>query len=256
MMAEASEGWLGLVALILLPFPALAFVAMLDRHSIRKCLARSLEKNDDLSRQAVLREAILEESTARLQDVLASHDKLTREFHHRVKNSLQIIQSYLTLSRRQRSAPHNSHLAEAEAKVQVISSAYRLALSDGTMAPIPIRIFVLGIVENAQAILGRSSRRISASVSTEAVLPIDRAIPLGLAIIETIIAALASDTVMYVGFRLHANGSDDVALRATIDDLFARVDLPLRLMAGLQSQLEAQVQPRAANEVLHWHFPV
>lgn len=255
-MTGESTGWTSILIVVLLPSPFLALVAALYAHTLRKRLTTCRSVTDLLTGEALIRETEAKGYAAELLESHAAHDKLTREFHHRVKNSLQIIQSYLTLSRRQRSPPHNIYLAEAEAKVQVISTAYRLALNEGAMRPIPIRAFLQDIVENAQAILCGSTRKISASVEPNSLLVLDRAIPLGLAIIEAITGALAASSVMHIGIRLQPTESGEMALTVTIDDMFATVALPLRLMAGLQSQLEASAEPCAGDELLNWRFKV
>ena len=256
MMPPGNTSWAGIAVFILLPFPFLAIIAVFYGLYLRKRLARSLGAAQDWADRVGILETKAKADEAYLKDALASHDKLMREFHHRVKNSLQIIQSYLTLSRRQKPVPHNIYLAEAEMKVQVISTAYRLALSEGTMSPISIRTFVLEIVENVQAILGGATRKISASVEPDSLLVLDRAIPLGLAITEAIIGALAAAAVMHVGVRIQSTGSGELALTVTLDDMLATVALPLRLMAGLQSQLEARAESCAEDELLNWHFSV
>lgn len=255
-MTGEGTSWASILIVVLLPFPFLALVAALYAHVLWKHLAICCSVSDVLTEQAAVRKAEATGFAADLLESHTSHDKLTREFHHRVKNSLQIIQSYLTLSRRQRSPPHNIYLAEAEAKVQVISTAYRLALNEGAMRPIPIRAFVQDIVENAQAILCGSTRKISASIEPNSLLVLDRAIPLGLAIIEAITGALGAPSVMHVGIRLQPSGLDGMTLTVTIDDMFATVALPLRLMAGLQSQLEACAEPCAEDELINWRFKV
>jgi two-component sensor histidine kinase len=248
--------WSHLSVVLLLPFPFLALLLAFYARTLRKRLISCHAAKAELAGQAVLRAREAKGFAADLREAHAAHDRLTREFHHRVKNSLQIIQSYLALSRRQRPPPHNIHLAEAEAKVQVISAAYRLALNEGTMNPVPVRALVQDIIENAQAILCGATRRISASIEPDSLLVLDRAIPLGLAIIEAITGALGAESVMHVGIRLRPTGPDEVSVTVTIDDMFATIALPLRLMAGLQAQLEARPEPCAEDEVLHWHFRV
>ena len=243
-----------MIGVALLAFPVLATLALLYGLSLRKRLINSLNDIERLSRQAMTQEAAKRECEACLADSRASQEKLMREFHHRVKNSLQIIQSYLTLSRRQKPAPHNICLAEVEAKVQVISAAYRLALIDGIMGTIPIRTFVQDIVGNTQTILCGASRRINASIESDDFLVLDRTIPMGLAIAEAITAALGAPGVMHIGVRIRSISAGERILTVAIDDVFANVSLPLRLMAGLCSQLEAGAEPCAAGEILNWRF--
>ena len=254
MMADWAVGSGRMVALLLLPFPFLALAAFAYARGLRKTLAQSLLVSSALTRQVAKQDAEAENYKAQLQDALLSHDTLTREFHHRVKNSLQIIQSYLTLSRRRKAPPHNVHLAEAEAKVQVISTAYRLALREGAIAPMPLRSFVQDIVENSQTILCGPVTKITTSIETDAQIVLDRAIPLGLAIIEVITAALGTVGIMQIGIRITKTEADDVSLVIMIDDVFACVLLPINLMRGLQSQLCAHAEPCADDQILNWRF--
>jgi hypothetical protein len=86
-----------------------------------------------------------------LSQALQANHFLNRELHHRLKNSLQVIQSYLALSRRQQSGARSIHLAETEAKILVLSIAYRLALSGGNMQPVSIKAFAEEIISNISA---------------------------------------------------------------------------------------------------------
>jgi two-component sensor histidine kinase len=255
-MVEQSLSWLEILGLFLLPFPVLALVALSHAMSARRQLAQNRALIDDLGRQAIARDEEIAIGKVGITDAQVSHEKLTREFHHRVKNSLQVIQSYLALSRRQKTASQNVYLAEAEAKVKVISAAYRFALSEGIMNPVPIRKFVTDIIENAQAILCGNSTRISATIEPDSVLVLDRAIPLGLSIIEVITAALATATVKQINVRITQERDGEAALIVTINDAPASISLPLRLMAGLQSQLDARAQTCVEGEILHWIYAI
>lgn len=195
-----------------------------------------------------------EKTAASLDHARAAHDGLTREFHHRVKNSLQIIQSYLTLLRRQKPIPQNRSLAETEARVQVISTAYRMALGEGVIGEISMRGFLGEIVENVHAILCPCTVRIGILIEADARMTLDRAIPLGLVIVETITGALGAEGVQHIDIRISAAGAECTVLRMSTDDIFATIALPLRLMAGLQGQLGAKAMPCAENEILNWQF--
>lgn len=255
MIAGCGVGCLERVALAGLLVLFLATAAAFYVFRVRRALAREILTSTGLAKEAELREA-------RLQQTLAAHDLLTREFHHRVKNSLQIIQSYLTLSQRQKLPPHNIHLAELEAKVQVISTAYRLALSEGEMRPIPIRSFVQGIVESTQAILCGPFTRIAASIEVEGSLVLDRAIPLGLSIVEAMIGALGDAATTLVRIRIAGTEkpagveTPEMTLVISTDAEPPNVTLPLRLMRGLQCQLGAKADTCQTGELLNWRFSI
>jgi signal transduction histidine kinase len=82
---------------------------------------------NEMSRESAVRERSLAAS-------LAENEVLVRELHHRVKTSLQIIQSYLALTRRlDRMTADESRVDALEARVQVLSIAYGKAFSVGRM---------------------------------------------------------------------------------------------------------------------------
>lgn len=249
MMAGCGVGCLGLVVFVLLPFPLVAIAAILYVLRLRSRVSHTAVTLAELAAQA-------EEREAHINKTQASHDHLMREFHHRVKNSLQIVQSYLTLSRRQKPPPHNIYLAEAEAKVLVISAAYRLALSEGMMNPISIRRFVQEIVETTQGVLCGPFNKIDIAIEADGSLVIDRAIPLGLAIVEVIVAVLGGPEVTIIRVRLMKGDDHDLILVMTIDDGVSGITLPHRLMMGLQSQLGARTESGQQGEILHWRFSV
>jgi two-component system, sensor histidine kinase PdtaS len=239
-MMECSAKCANILVLALLPFPFLLIGVAFYALRLRAALFLKKEKG--------------KEREIRLNTMRVSHDALTREFHHRVKNSLQIIQSYLALSRRQKPAPHNIHLAEAEVKVQVISTAYRLALSQGVMNPIALRGFLQEVVDNVQAVLCGTFTTISLIVEPESHIVLDRAIPIGLAMVEAVIAALGVASIMKINVLVQAVEAGKVALIIRVDENSSDVLLPLRLMSGLQSQLGAQDCPCLDHEILSWRF--
>lgn len=264
-MPHSEPHWLGWALLAFALVVGLSVWGLLCIRSLRGQCARYDARCHDLAREIARLQQEKAENAQRLAEALVAHDGLTREFHHRVKNALQIIQSYLTLSRRHKTIPQNSFLAEAEVKVQVISTAYRLALNDGEIKPISMQAFILDIIENAQTMLRLSQGGISlrfdeTSPGAQAgghdrLLVLDRAIPLGLAIIEVMTSALGVPTIMHIDICIRGLGQDQIALTIAVDDVFAQVPLPVRLMNGLRHQLDASAEPCTGNEILHWHVP-
>ena len=97
---------------------------------------------NEMARESAVRERSLHTS-------LAENAFLLRELNHRVKSSLQIIQSYMSLTRRlDLKSGHQTSASEIEAHVQVLSIAYRKAFSEGRMRDVRIRQFAEEIVGN------------------------------------------------------------------------------------------------------------
>lgn len=212
---------------------------------------------DELGRVAQAYNSLIDDVEARETDLkhsLSRNSELMRELNHRVKNSLQVIQSYLAISRRQSRKSVATALLETEAKVLVLSSAYRLALSDGMLQPVPVKPFIDEIVANLSAHLRGPEQWIDVRIADDMFpLIVDRAIPLGLAIVEAVSAGLKADKCKTISVTIH--------LQDNVADLMIGCDQPLgahvppaRIMAGLASQIEAgQLAPSDAA-FLHWRF--
>ena len=79
---------------------------------------------------------------AALQEALDRNQFLVRELHHRVKNSLQVIQSYMAIERRSKLGEARDALLDAELRVHILSIAYRIALADGVIRPVNLGDFL------------------------------------------------------------------------------------------------------------------
>lgn len=189
---------------------------------------------------------------AELREALDGNRFLMRELHHHVKNNLQVIQSYLALSRRQRD-DRSPAMSEAEAKVQVLSSAYRLALTDIGMRPVPIRAFTTGVVDHLASSLPRATQSVTADIDVEGGLTVDKVIPLGLAIVEGVSAALRAAETTHVAVQLDAPDGW-FELRIKSDGASESSAASRRILAGLASQLVADAQTPGDGDILRWRF--
>ncbi len=179
---------------------------------------------------------------------------LMRELHHRVKNSLQVIQSYLALSRRLNKRSDDRHLIETEAKVQVLSTAYRLALLEGAMRPVPLGEFVREILDNLSNALKLKTQSVDVHVETNAGLVVDRTIPIGLALVEAVAAALAADQARTINVWVREQGDGSIEMAVTSDGKLDDDTPPPKIMAGLALQLGAVVLARDPGFALKWQF--
>jgi two-component sensor histidine kinase len=215
--------------------------------SMPRELARVAEAFNNMLTDLSAREGALKAS-------IVENEFLTRELHHRVKNSLQVIQSYLSLSERLQKGPPNSEVQATTARVQVLSIAYRLALADGRMRPIPIDLFAEEVVSSSMASLRKTGQWISVEALTHGVLSVDRAIPFGLAIVEAVLAGLrANGTSM---LRVVVQPTDKGALNLIVEgDAPPCPDDPNpKILRGLSLQLEAQVLQPEGDQIINWVF--
>ncbi len=212
---------------------------------------------EDMKSVAVAFNTMVSDNRKREQDLrsaLENNTVLMRELHHRVKNSLQVIQSYIGLSRRSSKMLDQSQFIDVEAKVQVLSTAYRFALTESGMKPVAIHLFLKEIIENLSATIRKSDQWVSSNIETDAALSVDRLIPLGLAIVEAMSAGLKSERATNVKISVVALKDHDVTLNVTTDGKIVDDAIDKKIIRGLALQLEAQVLEKSDKDILNWQF--
>ena len=202
--------------------------------------------------------AMLDNAREREQALRASLDEnraLMLEMHHRIKNSLQVIQSYLALIRRAAPRAEAAQIARIEARVGVIAVAYRLTLTPKGVRPIAAKPFLEEICAAAIGGLRRPRQRAAYAIEWGGELVVDRAIPLGLGLVEALIAAFSAIEAGYIGVRLAAGEDGRVELRVDSDTTPAEMALPEKVMRGLANQLGATAaEGGGGGEILVWRF--
>src|SRR5271166_872594 len=203
---------------------------------------------NEMARESAIREQSLTAS-------LAENEFLLRELHHRVKTSLQIIQSYLALTRRlDRATPDQSRVDAMEARVQVLSIAYGKAFSEGRMRDVRIREFAAQIVDNLSQTFSRPGLQLEVKPDVHAALMVDRAIPFGLALVESVLAGLNAEDAHLVVVRIGDLDDLRVELRVSTDGVLAADRPNAKLMKGLALQLDATVESPDVGTIMRWRF--
>lgn len=189
-----------------------------------------------------------------LEKALEENRFLVREMHHRVKNSLQVIQSYLALERREKAGEPKQVLLDAELRVQMLSLGYRTALADGTIDAVKLNEFLpqlLHLISNhvlksGQVVMLEPPR-------STARLALEKLIALGFLLTNTIASAARIEPRFMLRLRLDEDNGDTIL---TID-----ADRPMtlppepRMNRGLLLQLGADVTPRAnALRLAGWRW--
>jgi two-component sensor histidine kinase len=174
----------------------------------------------------------------RLQSTLDDNRFLVRELHHRVKNSLQVVQSYIGLTKRDYRGEARLALADAECRVHVLSAAYRFTLADGEMQPVRVDLFIDDVVTMISNLLRGRDQWITSAIETRASLPVDRIIPLGFLIVDVVSRALRSTDAVTI--RITLRDIDETTLEvAMAADREIVHTAPPKLFAGLVAQIEA-----------------
>ncbi|MGO4405587.1 histidine kinase dimerization/phosphoacceptor domain -containing protein [Bosea sp. RAF48] len=174
----------------------------------------------------------------RLQTALDDNRFLVRELHHRVKNSLQVVQSYIGLSKRDYRNEARLALADAECRVHVLSAAYRFTLADGEMQPVRVDLFLDDVVTMISNLIRSRDQWVASRIDTAATLSVDRIIPLGFLVAD--VASRALRATPGVRITVSVVDIDDTTIEVGLDaDREISHGAPPRIFAGLLAQIEA-----------------
>lgn len=128
----------------------------------------------------------------RIEAALREKDVMLREIHHRVKNNLQIIDSLLNLQAA-RIADSNVQdmLRESQNRIRSMALIHQTLYQSNDFAEIDFRLFLESLVHALASSHGVDPEQIHMTVEADPVtLPLDSAIPCGLAVNELITNAL------------------------------------------------------------------
>ncbi|KPF70756.1 hypothetical protein IP69_09625 [Bosea sp. AAP35] len=190
----------------------------------------------------------------RLQTALDDNRFLVRELHHRVKNSLQVVQSYIGLTKRESRGEARLALADAECRVHVLSAAYRFTLADGEMQPVRVDLFIEDVVTMIANLVRARDQWVTSRIETAATLSVDRSIPLGFLIVD--VASRVLRSTPGVSITIIVADVDETTLAITLEaDREVAPSEPPKLFAGLVVQIEAvQVVKAEGCRLGSWHI--
>jgi two-component sensor histidine kinase len=212
---------------------------------------------DDIRQVSEAFNALVSEQAERVEKLnltVGANRYLVRELHHRVKNSLQVVQSYLSLARRHHGEAHRAVLADVEAKVHVLSIAYRHALAQGEMRPVELKPFLEEVTSTLNGLLTPGRHWVSAHVPADVALVLDRAIPLGLLVVEIASHILQEkgDSPLDIGLALDKDGI--ILLDVKTDARSFATET--KVAHGLLRQLEAiPYQAATGSSLGQWQIP-
>lgn len=134
----------------------------------------------------------MDESFGALESSLREKEILLKEVHHRVKNNLQIVSSILSLqSGSLEDESVRDAFDECQDRIQAMALVHEEVYRTGSFESLDMGPYLVTICETLR--LGRSDMRsieIEARTPDAAVLPLDRAIPLGLIVNELVTNAI------------------------------------------------------------------
>lgn len=260
-----------ILTLILL---CLVYLKAIDRHCVQwlrgieaAARARSSEPNiraviaddmpSDIRSVAEAFNTMVDEQEVRqrrLQTALDDNRFLVRELHHRVKNSLQVVQSYIGLKKRDYRDEAREALADAETRVHVLSAAYRFTLADGEMQPVRVDLFIEDVVTMITNLVRGRDQWVSSRLETEATLSVDRIIPLGFLVVDVASRVLRSTPGVSLTIVIRDIDATSFEVSLEADRLIAPSEPP-KMFAGLVAQIEAvQVEKALGQSLGRWRI--
>ncbi|MEY4749917.1 MAG: hypothetical protein RIQ60_2131 [Pseudomonadota bacterium] len=149
-------------------------LAVLDAPQGRQVLASIVDIGERLRTQAVIETALKEKTL------------LLNEIHHRVKNNLQIVASFLSLQSNQVGDPRFASLiAESEGRVRAMSLMHQVLYEGRDFAGVALDVYLQRLGGLLGQIYGAASRQIVVDIQAARMsLDLTRAIPLGLIVNE------------------------------------------------------------------------
>ena len=155
----------------------------------------------------------------RIEAALREKDVLLREIHHRVKNNLQVIDSLLGLQSARINDPSVQEiLREGQNRVRSMALIHQTLYQSNDFAEVDFARFLESLVRTLASSYGLDGERVTLTVDADPVtLPIDAAIPCGLAVNELVSNALKH------AFPGQARGQITICLRVDDDGTVATV---------------------------------
>lgn len=129
----------------------------------------------------------LRANEARLERLLAEKEVLLGEVNHRVKNSLQLVSSILSLESRQAAEDERARLMSAASRVQAVSAVHASLYHDDDVRAVEFGAHLHAFCTRLGESLGAAERGIALRVETEPVtLAAEKTVPLSLIVNELV----------------------------------------------------------------------
>ncbi len=190
-----------------------------------------------------------------LRAAINTRDAAVKEIHHRVKNNLQIVASFLNLQRRQVSDPAARQvISAARHRIDALSIVHQTLYQHERLETVHMRPFLEALLSHLSGALGMDELHVNIVQKIEEIdRPADDAIPIALFLLEAVTNAIKyafDETGGTINVTLTEDKAGEEIVLAIADDGFgADVDeasdagpsgLGSRLMAAFAKQLRAK----------------
>tara|TARA_R110002051_G_scaffold11574_10_gene41776 strand:+ start:4551 stop:6194 length:1644 start_codon:yes stop_codon:yes gene_type:complete len=150
---------------------------------------------DEIARLARAMDVMAKDIGERDRDLklaIASRDAAVREIHHRVKNNLQIVTSFLNLQGRQLKDPKaKAAISAARHRIDALAIVHQTLYQNERLEQVQLKPFLTGLVMHLSEALGMDDMGVKVTQSYANVMrPADDAIPMALFVVEAITNAM------------------------------------------------------------------
>jgi len=123
-----------------------------------------------------------------LKAAIAVRDAAVKEIHHRVKNNLQIVTSFLNLQGRQLQDPEaRQAIAAARHRIDALAIVHQTLYQHERLELVSMRPFLQGLIDHLAEALGMAAQNIGISQTYDDIeRPADDAIPIALFLVEAV----------------------------------------------------------------------
>lgn len=252
-MLALGGGWLALRALTILPLRHLQRLVEASGHDIDHADYGSRELAT-LAESIITLAAAVDRHNDELDAALVEQRRLTREVHHRVKNSLQIVSSLLSLHARGLSTPAIvATYAAMQARVSALTMVHRWIYDERGADGVDLRALVADLAGALELSLAGPDHR-SVSIAQRDVMALDigpdTAIPVAFLITELASIAVQASPPGRVVLAIAASRDADAVSVTVSTNAFIGTDCldaddngaSTRIVYGMVRQLRGKLQ--------------
>ncbi|WP_321491247.1 sensor histidine kinase [uncultured Hyphomonas sp.] len=195
----------------------------------------------------------IDERDSDLKAAIEVRDAAVKEIHHRVKNNLQIVTSFLNLQGRQLQDPEaRQAIAAARHRIDALAIVHQTLYQHERLELVSMQPFLKGLIDHLAEALGIEDRNIRVSQSYEKTeRPADDAIPIALFLVEAVTNATKyafdENSGGEISIDLKHDAAGNVTLKVIDDGVgfdssgASRKGLGSKLMSAFSRQLGAEL---------------
>ena len=202
----------------------------------------------------------IDERDRELKAAIEVRDAAVKEIHHRVKNNLQIVTSFLNLQGRQLQDPEaRQAIAAARHRIDALAIVHQTLYQHERLELVSMQPFLKGLIDHLADALGMEDQHIVISQSYDDIeRPADDAIPIALFLVEAVTNATkyafgGGEAGGLLSISLDSAGTGGMYLRVTDNgigydtgDTSAPKGLGSKLMMAFARQLGAKLEITSA----------